>query len=343
MRFAVAGLGYWGRNYLRLIGQAADLELVFVCDTSPELVAFARDAARDARGTTDPLEMIREESVDAVVVATPATTHYELVRAALEAGKHVLCEKPLTMSVADCRDLISVADASGLTLFVGHTFIYNPAVHTLRKLVGAAALGQKLHARAVWTAPGPVRGDVNALWDLAPHPLSILMYALDCVPEAVAAGGQAILQQDREDITSVRLRFDDALSADIELSWLAPLKVRSVTLTGERRIAIFDDMAERDKLQIFDTASVNGNGAARLVPAQRKTALPPVPVHVPEIPQTEPLSAQLGHFVECCRLGLTPESDGMAGTNVVRVLEAAHRSLRDGCRVVELDELALVP
>jgi predicted dehydrogenase len=340
VRFALVGLGYWGQNYVRLISQSRAAQIQALCDTSSERVAHARQVAPDAHPTTDPLEAVQAEDVDAVVVATPATTHYQLVLAALRAGKHVLCEKPLTMSVADCEHLIEVADAEGVTLFVGHTFVYNAAVRLLRDLTAGADLGGTLHAQAVWSAPGPVRRDVNALWDLAPHPISILAYVLGRTPTAVSAGGQAVLREGREDIVSLSLHYEDTVSANVQLSWLAPRKVRSLTLTGERRIAMFDDMAPREKLQIFDTAWVNTNGVHQAPAAERTITLTPVPIDVPDIPHVEPLAAQFEHFLECCRQGFTAESDGMAATNVVRVLEAAHRSLREDSRVVAVDEPA---
>jgi predicted dehydrogenase len=342
MRFALAGLGYWGQNYVRLVTGLKDVDLAVVCDASEEMVAYTCEVATEARGSTDALEAVRADDVDAVVVATPATTHYELVLAALQAGKHVLCEKPLTMSAAGCEHLISVADAAGRTLFVGHTFVYNAAVRAMRELAAVEELGPSVHAHAVWAAPGPVRRDVSALWDLAPHPISILQYVLRRTPIAVSAGGQSILVRGREDITFLRLFYDDTLSADVQLSWLAPRKVRSLTLTGGRRVAVFDDTVPAQKLEIFDTASLSTNGAHDAGPDKRKAMLPPIPVHVPQIAGVEPLRAQLDHFLECCRRGLTPESDGKAGTNVVRVLEAADESLRDGGRVVALEELALV-
>ena len=343
MRLALVGLGYWGQNYLRLIADSRDAELAAVCDTSAERVAGASSLAPGARATVDPVEASEGADVDAVIVATPATTHYPLVLSALSAGKHVLCEKPLTMSVADCERLIEVADTTDRTLFVGHTFVYNAAVRMLRELTADGELGRRLHAHAVWSAPGPVRDDVNALWDLAPHPISILAYVLGRLPAAVSASGQAVLGSGREDVSFLRLRYDDALSADVELSWLAPRKVRSLTLTGERRIAVFDDMAPTEKLHIFDTACVNANGSHSATAPERKVTLAPQPIRVPAIPRVEPLAAQLEHFVECCARGFTPESDGMAGTNVVRVLEAAGQSLREDGRFVSLDELAFTP
>jgi predicted dehydrogenase len=275
--------------------------------------------------------VVRRDDVDGVVIATPATTHFALARDALVAGKHVLCEKPLTMSVHECEELIRRADDAGCTLFVGHTFVYNPAVRAARDFVCRGELAPPLYAHAVWAAPGPVRHDVNALWDLAPHPVSILSYVLGRQPASVAATGQAILPASREDVVSLHLRFDEAASADLHLSWLAPQKVRTLTVTGARRIAIFDDMEPANKLRVFATAQATGSGVsgARGVPA-RKLALPNQPVDVPNIPAGEPLAAQLDHFIACCRRGLTPESDGMAGTNVVRVLEAAETSLREG-------------
>jgi len=343
MRLALVGLGYWGQNYLRLIARSREADLAAVCDTSAERVKGASPLAPGARATTDPAEAMEGADVDAVIVATPATTHYPLVLSALTAGKHVLCEKPLTMTVADCEHLIEVADGIDRTLFVGHTFVYNAGVRMLRELTADGELGRRLHAHAVWSAPGPVRKDVNALWDLAPHPISILAYVLGRLPAAVSASGQAVLGPGREDVTFLRLRYDEALSADVELSWLAPRKVRSLSLTGERRIAVFDDMAPTDKVHIFDTACVNSNGSHASAAPERRITLAPEPVHIPAIPQVEPLAAQLAHFVECCALGFTPESGGMAGTNVVRVLEAADQSLREDGRFVSLDELALAP
>jgi predicted dehydrogenase len=336
MRIGLIGLGHWGQNYVRVIEQAPDAELVALCDTAQQLIDLTRTApgARtDIRTTVDPNLLLAATDVDAVAIATPATTHYELTRKALLAGKHVLCEKPLTTTVEECERLIELADELGRTLFVGHTFVYNPAVRAAADVVATDELGSELHCQATWAAPGPVREDVDALWDLAPHPISILMHILDRQPCSVAATGQPILRPERADVVSLHLRFDEKVSADLLLTWLAPRKVRSLTITGRRRIALFDDLEPIDKLQLFDTESLRSNGAH---PSERKLMLPTKPVHVPEIPPGEPLAAQLEHFLECCDEGLTPESDGRAGTNVVRVLEAAQASLWEGGRLVEL-------
>jgi predicted dehydrogenase len=333
VRIGLIGLGYWGQNYVRVIEQAGNAGLVAMCDTKAPLIERARETARDARASNDPAKLLSSPDVDAVVIATPATTHYELARAALLAGKHVLCEKPLTMSADECERLIELADERKLTLFVGHTFVYNPAVRAAGAFVADDELGPALYAQAVWAAPGPVRKDVDALWDLAPHPVSILMHVFDAEPTCVTATGQAVLVPGRADVVSLHLRFDERLSASLHLSWLAPVKVRTVTITGRRRIALFDDLEPVDKLRLFDTESLRTNGAH---PTERTLALPTEPVHVPAIPSGEPLASQFDHFLACCRDGLTPESDGHAGTNVVKVLEAAEASLAEGGRLMEL-------
>lgn len=337
LRFGVIGLGYWGQNYLRLIRDHEAVELVAICDRSPELLYFSRGLAPGVAATRDPGALLDLDEVDAVVIATPATTHYPLVRSALETGKQVLCEKPLALTGREGRELADLSERTGCVLFVGHTFVYNAAIRALRDYIGDDDFGPALHAHAVWAAPGPVRQDVNALWDLAPHPISILSFVLGRQPELVSASGQAILDARREDVTFLHLRYDDDVSADIYLSWLAPRKTRTVTIAGSERIALFDDMKPADKLEIFDTTLATTTGAT--TPPARKLALPNEPVHVPQIAATEPLAAQLLHFVECCREGTTPDTDALAGTALVRILEAANQSLANRGAPVALDEL----
>jgi predicted dehydrogenase len=246
------------------------------------------------------------------------------------------------MDVEKCRLLVSLAEEAKRKLFVGHTFIYNPAIREARRLVRSAALGSPLHVHAIWAAPGPVRHDVNALWDLAPHPVSILIDLLGRRPRAVSATGVAVLGYEHEDVVSMHLDFGSAACADIHLSWLAPHKTRTMTITGSRELVVFDDLAEQDKLRIFDTRRVNGLAdALRAGQAPiRKTSIPEVAVRVPSIPMAEPLSTQLQHFIDCCERGSLCESDGGAGSDVVQVLQAAQRSLAERApQPIEADEV----
>jgi predicted dehydrogenase len=333
LRCAILGLGYWGRNYVRVVGENRDAELVAVCDPSHEAIDTARSASTaDAswRVTHDPSHLFADDDIDAVVVATPATTHFDLVGDALAAGKHVLSEKPLAMSLEACRDLVDRAAQAGRTLLVGHTFIYNPAVREAKRLVAAGELGDVLHLHAVWAASGPIRHDVNALWDLAPHPISIMSYLVGW-PTAVSATGQRILPGELEDVAALHLRFGERATGDLHVSWLGPRKTRMLTITGARCVAIFDDMAGPDKLRIYETTAE----ALLLAEPGRVSAVFEAPAHVPAIPAVEPLAAQFSHFVACCRLGVTPNEDELRAHAVVSVLEAAHVSLAaDGSQVV---------
>jgi predicted dehydrogenase len=325
IRFGLIGLGYWGRNYLRLIEAHPECELAVVCDTSRAARGEALTAATGARATNDVFDAISDPVVDAVVIATPATTHFSIASAALSAGKHVLCEKPLTLIAAESEELIALAEDLGKTLFVGHTFIYNPAVRAVRSLVQDGELGSRLHGHAIWAAPGPVRGDVSALWDLSPHPISILTYVLGSGPTSVTATGQAILDPDREDIAFLHLEFGDFATADVHVSWLGRVKTRMLTLTGDRRVAIFDDMAQEAKLRVFETSAATGGSQS-----ERIERVPEQPIHVPELSVVEPLGAQLHHFLECCHSRTRHQSSGMTGHCVVATLEAAQESLLSG-------------
>jgi predicted dehydrogenase len=328
LRCGILGLGYWGRNYVRVVTERRDAELVAMCDPSPEAIDVALEAFADHapwRVTTAPREILASDDIDAVVIATPATTHFELVHEALEAGKHVLSEKPLAMSMDACRQLVDLANRAEKTLLVGHTFIYNPAVRAAKKLVAGGNLGDTLHIHAVWSASGPIRHDVNALWDLAPHPISIATYLLGR-PTAVSASGQRILPGDLEDVGTLHLRFGSRATADIHVSWLGPRKTRVLTITGARRVAIFDDMAGPDKLRVYETSADD----LLLAKPGGPTEVFEAAAHVPTLPTSEPLAAQFGHFVECCRLGVTPRGDGLTADDVVSVLEAAHASLDQG-------------
>jgi predicted dehydrogenase len=327
LRCAIVGLGYWGRNYVRVVGQSREAELVAVYDPSEDAIDAARSASFGPpwRVVRDAFEIFASDDIDAIIVATPASTHFDLVHEALDAGKHVLCEKPLAMSADACRALAEDALRAGRTLFVGHTFIYNPAVQTAKRLVAAGELGDVLHLHAVWAASGPIRHDVNALWDLAPHPISIMTHLAGC-PTAVSATGQRILPGELEDVAALHLRFGDRATGDIHVSWLGPRKTRTLTITGARRVAIFDDMAGPDKLRVYETA------AEELLLAEpgRISRVFEAPAHVPSIPAVEPLAAQLAHFVQCCIRGVTPDEDVLAADAVVGVLEAAHASLAEG-------------
>jgi predicted dehydrogenase len=331
LRVGLIGFGYWGPNYARVVGELEDAELAVVCDAASEALALVR--ARDVRTTTDAADVLAAADVDAVIVATPTTTHHKLALAALQAGKHVLCEKPLAATVAECDELIAAAERSGRILFVGHTFLFNPAVRKLQELVEDGSMGRLLYAHAVRTGLGPIRQDVNALWDLAPHDLSILFSLFREEPVSVSATGGAFLREDVEDVVFAQLRFAGGAIGGVHVSWLDPYKVRRVTAVGDRRLVVFDDVSLDEKVKVFDRGAsyeAISESARGTEFGEYRAMIRDGDILVPQIDASEPLKEQVAEFVRCCRTGDRPATDGAAGRRVVAVLEAAMESLRNG-------------
>lgn len=331
VRVGVVGYGYWGSKHARVLTSTPDVA-VTVVDSNPARLAQARRAfpgARFASLLSDALP-----SVDAVVIATPPRTHAKLALEALMAGRHVLVEKPLATSVHACRSLIDRANASGAVLMVGHTFEYNAAVHKLRELVDNRELGDICYIHTARLNLGLYRQDVNVLWDLAPHDISIITYLLQQAPSSVCAWGHAHAAEVLEDVAYLQLRYAAAgLSAYVHVSWLDPCKVRRVTVVGTEKMAVYDDVSHNERIRVHDMGVT--------------ACLEPDPTHAmpmsyrygditsPYIPFDEPLASQDEHFIECIRDGMSPKTDGASGLEVVQVLEAASHALLTG-REVEL-------
>jgi predicted dehydrogenase len=343
-RFGLIGLGYWGPNYARVLNELHETELVAACDLSEDATSFIRDRYPQARTTRDAADLLSADDIDAVIIATPTKTHFPLALAALQAGKHVLCEKPLARTTAECDELIAAANESGAVLFVGHTFIYNPAVRRMRTLVENGEVGRVLYCHSARTGLGPFRADVNALWDLAPHDVSIFLYLMGRDPVSVWAVGQSFLRTQHEDVVFLYVRFDDDSMAAAHLSWLDPYKVRRLTLVGDRRMLVFDDVSSDEKLKIFDrgasyeAVSVEARGAEF---GEFKAIVRDGDIHVPKLQASEPLKEQVRHFVDCCVNGATPETGARSGRNVIAVLEAAMASLQANGTPVELSPLSV--
>jgi predicted dehydrogenase len=338
LRLGLVGLGYWGPNYARLSAELPGVQLVAACDRVEEATTLIRYRYPTVRTSSDAADVIGADDVDAVIVATPTHTHHELALAALEAGKHVLCEKPLARTVDECDQLIAAAERAGRCLFVGHTFIFNPAVRRMRALVESGEIGRVLYCHATRTALGPIRTDVNALWDLAPHDLSIFLYLIGQDPTEVWATGQSFLHQGYEDVVFLFLRFPSGAVAAAHLSWLDPYKVRRVTLVGDRRMIDFDDISPDEKLRVFDRGAsyeaVSAEARGREF-GEFKTIIRDGDILVPKLTANEPLKEQVQRFVACCANGEPSESDGAAGRRVVAVLAAATESLRSNGSPVE--------
>jgi predicted dehydrogenase len=333
IRLGLLGLGYWGPNYARVLGELPDADLVWACDVLPEKLDVIRQRDRTITLTTHIDDVLGDPSVDAVIVSTPTSTHADLAQAALESGKHVLCEKPLALSTQQCDALIDAADAAERVLMVGHTFLFNPAVRRMRDMVAGGTVGEILYCHAARTGLGPVRQDVNALWDLAPHDLSILLWLTEKEPVEVSATGGSYLREGTEDVVFMTLRLEDRVLANVHVSWLDPHKVRTLTVIGDRRMVVFDDVEANEKLRVYDkgasyeSTAVEARGTEY---GEYRAIVREGDILIPKVSSAEPLKEQMIEFLRCCATGERSQSDGHAGRRVVSVLEAAHASLREG-------------
>ena len=331
VRIAQVGLGYWGPNLLRNLLTVGDAHVTWAVDQDPDRLHDARERAGGLKVTTEYGEVLASDDVDAVVIATPAALHFQMVRQALLAGKHALVEKPLAMTSAESRELAELAKSRDLVLMVGHTFLYNAAVRKVRQYIVDGELGDVLYLYSQRLNLGRVRKDVNALWNFAPHDISIILYLLGARPSSVAAQGFAYLQPSIADVVFCNLTFPDGRAAHLHISWLDPLKVRRMTVVGTQKMAVYDDTSSDAKIALYDRGMESIPTAQSPKDFANFAEYQLLPrrgdVVIPAFKFPEPLQTQCAHFVECVRNGQTPLTDAMHGLAVVEVLEAAQRSM----------------
>ena len=332
VRLAVIGAGHWGPNLIRNFHNRRTGEVVWVVDADEARREHVGLRHPELRIGADARAALEDPSVEAVVVATPTTTHFGLVRAALSAGKHVFVEKPLTASARTSEELCQLAEERRLVLMVGHVFLFNAAVQRVGHVIRTGELGRLYYVSMVRTNLGPIRVDVNAAWDLAAHDVSIANHWLGSGPLTVSASGGTWINRGIEDAVFATVRYPDDVLVTLHASWLNPRKAREITVVGDRRMLTFDDLNPAEPLRIYDhgvteevctPAYVDTFETFRASTRQGDILLPKVPV-------AEPLVAECDHFLDCIRAGTTPLSDGRAGLAVVRVLEALSRSLANG-------------
>jgi len=320
---ACVGAGYWGKNLVRVFEGLPEAELKVICDQTEAVRKSMSAQYGQVAVTAEYEEVLGDEAVEAVVLAVPAVDHFATARSALERGKHVYVEKPMTLAASEAEELVKLADQQGKTLMVGHLLVYHPAVDLLKGLVEQDELGDLFYLYTQRVNLGIVRKDENALWSLAPHDISIILHLLGQEPDTVSARGECYLQEGIEDVVFANLHFADGKMAEVQVSWLDPHKVRKLTLVGTQKMAVFDDVESAEKVRIYDKAAekegYDSYGEA--------ITLRFGDVVIPHLHMAEPLKLECQHFLECVREGKRPRSDGQQGLSVVRVLEAAQRSL----------------
>jgi predicted dehydrogenase len=325
---AVVGAGYWGPNLIRNFNSCPTARLVAVCDRDPERLGKAIRNYPAVESVADYTTLLSRSDVDAIVIATPVSTHAHLAVAALEAGKHVLVEKPMAASVADAESMIRAAREAGRVLMVDHTFIFGGPVRKIKSLIESGDLGQIYYIDSVRINLGLFQHDVNVIWDLAPHDLSIVDFLIGRLPRSLSAFGTCHTQSGSgiEDVAYLNLDFGDGLLASFHVNWLSPVKIRSFLVGGSQKGLVYNDLSADEKVKIYDrgvTLAVDEQTRRNIIMGYRTGD-----VWSPQIDQYEPLQEMVRHFVHCIHTGETPISDGESGLRIVRILEAAQHSIK---------------
>jgi len=324
VKFGVVGYGYWGPNVVRNLDRLDSAEVVAVCDKSPTARRKVAKAYPDVLVTEDPADLMSSPDIDAIAVVTPVWTHYELAKAALENGKHIFVEKPFTSNAAQAQELIELAARKNLKIMVDHTFLFTGAVQKIKQLLQDGALGKLYYYDSTRVNLGLFQHDVNVVWDLAPHDLSIIDHLIQKTPEAISATGQTHLNG-HEDVAFITLYFPDKIIAHINVNWLSPVKVRTTLIGGEKKMLVWNDLEADEKIKIYDKGVniTSREGLYNLLVHYRSGDM-----WAPQIEQVEALTRELTYFVDCIAKDQSPVNDGEAGLRVVRMLEAANESIR---------------
>lgn len=323
----VVGAGGWGKNLIRNYSELDTVELRWICDLDEDRRATVQRQFPARFETADVQELLDDPELDAVVVATTAPQHHPLARRVLEAGKDVYVEKPFTLSVEDARDLVRLGAERDRIVMVGHLLEYHPVVERLKEMIDDGYLGEVRYIYSQRLNLGTIRGDENAMWNFAPHDISVMLYLLGRPPTDVSARGQSYLQNGIEDVVFLTLNFGDRMMGHVHVSWLDPHKTRKITVVASKRMAVFDDLATTEKLRVYDKgAEVNTDYDTYA----EYIGLRFGDITIPHIRTVEPLRLECEHFLSCIRDRRRPRSDGLDGLRVVDVLQAADRSLQNG-------------
>ena len=333
IKVGTIGYGYWGPNLVRNFVENPGSEMVIVADIKKERLSTIKASYPQVMITKDYKDLFNQ-NLDAVVIATPPQSHYILAKECLEHGLHVLVEKPITLKSQHAEKLIELSKKNNLVLMVGHTFEYNAAVHTLKNLIDSGELGQIYYVDAARLNLGLFQRDLNVLWDLAPHDISILLYILGRNPISVSAHGMPFVNEGIQDVVYMNMVFPDNILAHIHVSWLDPCKVRRVTVVGSKKMVVYNDIESLEKIRVYDKGVEKPPYTDTFGDFQLSYRYGDV--IIPNIRFSEPLQRECQHFLDCITNHSTPQSDGQVGLNVVKIIEAAQRSLNQNGKHQEI-------
>ena len=332
----VIGLGYWGPNLLRNFAENEAAQLRWICDLDEKRLGSMSRRYPMAQTTTDYRAVVNDPTLEAVAVVTPVATHFQIAKDLLRAGKHVLLEKPLAATVREAEELIEIAEQNKLTLMVDHTFVYTVAVRKMKEIVSSGELGELLYFDSVRINLGLFQRDINVLWDLAPHDLSIMDYLIDRQPEGLSAIGSCHIEKGIENIAYLIMKFPDDFIAHFHFNWLAPVKIRHTLIAGSRKMVLYDDIEPTEKVRVYDKGVTANRVGDREAEYQTLVSYRTGDVWAPKLDSTEALRYVVAEFLDSIREGRRCLTDGHAGLRIVRILEAAHRSMKNGGQTVML-------
>lgn len=327
IKVGTIGCGHWGPNHIRVFAQLPGSESLMCADLDEKRLAQIKDLFPNIQTTQDYMDILNNPEIDAVCVSAPTNHHYDMTKKALKAGKHVICEKPLSLSVKECEELKALSEEQNRVLMVGHVFVFNAGIVWLKKYIDSGELGRIHYAYATRTNLGPFRYDVNALWDLAPHDISIFNYLFNSKPQNVSARGQICLDHTLEDLAFATLEYPDKMMANIHVSWLDPKKVRQITIVGDKKMVVWDDLDNIGPIKLYDkhvekTSSFYSTyGEFQLLSKEGS-------ITIPKIGFGEPLKAQAQYFLDCITNTAAPDvADAQKGADVVATLHAIQESM----------------
>jgi predicted dehydrogenase len=335
IKVGVIGCGYWGPNLIRNFSSLPGCKVKSICDIDCERLSSMKGLYPGVESSTDADHVINDPEIDAIAIATPVYLHFELGKKSLMMGKHTFIEKPMASSVAQCQELIHLAEKQKLTLMVGHTFIYTPAVRKIKEIIDSGEVGEIFYISSRRLNLGLFQKDINAAWDLAPHDIAIILFILQQSPVSINCQGKAHVVQGIEDVINLSMDFPNGGFATIHSSWLDPLKIREMKFVGSKKMIVYDDTEPLEKIKIYD----------------KRVEVPPHydtfaefqysyhygDMYAPYVNQVEPLKVQCNHFLECIKSGAKPDSGGLEGLKVVQILEAASESLKKGGAKVDIN------
>ncbi|MFN4133670.1 MAG: Gfo/Idh/MocA family protein [Candidatus Hadarchaeales archaeon] len=322
----IIGLGYWGPNYLRILREIARVK--YCCDLDEKVLARIKLLYPEIKTTKNYKKVAKDAEVDAVVIAAPLNAHYEIGKFCLENGKHILIEKPFVSNTKEAEELARISKKKKRVLMVGHVYEYNPGVRKLKEIIRTGKLGEIYYMSAERVGLGPIRKYASALWDLATHDISIALYLFEKMPVEIAANGESYIQKGVPDVVFLSMRFPGGIFSNIHATWIAPEKIRKVTIVGSRGMAVFDDVNKSEMVKIYEREIDKSLLDSTPEYIDHQSIVKIGNVYIPPVDQSEPLKLQCEHFLECITENKTPLTDAEDGIRVVKVLEAAEKSLK---------------